>query len=96
MRTPPLADDPRGLIQDAYLIPDIPAPECRSIFLDWAMELREPAELRKAAARLLQIFEPENHAHPMNDILKEACIAVQIAPVRRGGRKARAGKNEGY
>ena len=32
-------NDPKGLIYESYRIPDISPPECRSIFLDWALSL---------------------------------------------------------
>ena len=33
------ADDPKGLIREAYSIDGITKAECRSIFLDWALSL---------------------------------------------------------
>jgi len=78
--------DPRGVIADAYKIEGISAPECRSIFLDWALEPREPADLRQAASDLAA-----QHAsfpdHPMTSILREATVELTAAPKRRGGRQ---------
>lgn len=82
-------DDPRGLISEAYRIEGIPAPECRSIFLDWALEPRSPGEMREAVARLLSTFEADFAQHPMTSILKEAMIEISAAPKRRGGRAGR-------
>lgn len=84
MEKPPL--DPRGLIADAYKIDGISAPECRSIFLDWALEPREPAELRQAASTLAaqHATSPD---HPMTSILLEATVELTTAPKRRGGRR---------
>jgi len=77
--------DPRGVIADAYNIEGISAPECRSIFLDWALEPREFCELRAAASALAKQYSnlPE---HPMSIILNEAAAEFTTAPKRRGGR----------
>ena len=34
-----LAEDPRGLLFEAYRITGITLPECKAIFLDWALGL---------------------------------------------------------
>ncbi len=81
----PTKNDPRGVIADAYKIEGISAPECRSIFLDWALEPREAGELHAAARSLLAQFSA-HPAHPMTAILKEATIELSAAPKRRGGR----------
>ncbi len=83
------SDDPRGVIFEAYNIDGIPTPECRSIFLDWALEPRNPSEMRAAATRLLQRFSPNHPTHPMTGILQESLIDLTTTPKRRGGRKAR-------
>lgn len=77
--------DPRGVIADAYKIEGISAPECRSIFLDWALEPREASELRDAAAMLAKEFS-SMPTHPMTAILQEAAVELTTAPTRRGGR----------
>ena len=33
--------DPKNLIREAYRIEGISEPECRSIFLDWALSLKD-------------------------------------------------------
>lgn len=81
-----MIDDPRGLMADAYSIEGISAPECRSIFLDWALEPRDAGEMRAAAARLLAHYTPNHAAHPMSEILREALAELEIKPTRRGGR----------
>jgi len=78
--------DPRGLIADAYKMEGISPPECRSIFLDWALEPREAGELRAAAQALAKQFSHLPN-HPMSVILKEAAIELTTAPKRRGGRQ---------
>ena len=77
--------DPRGVIADAYRIEGISAPECRSIFLDWALEPREAGELRKAAQTLAAHYSTHPD-HPMTAILQEATVELSAAPKRRGGR----------
>jgi len=80
-------NDKRGVIADAYKIEGICASECRSIFLDWALEPREPAELRQAASDLADQYAGFP-AHPMTSILLEATVELTAAPKRRGGRGA--------
>ncbi len=78
--------DPRGVIADAYKIEGISAPECRSIFLDWALEPREAADLRQAASELAAQYA-DFHTHPMTSILNEAMVELSAKPKRRGGRR---------
>lgn len=80
--------DPRGVIADAYRIDGISAPECRSIFLDWALEPREAGDLRAAAQTLAKQFA-SIPAHPMTRILQEAAVEMSVAPKRRGGRSGK-------
>ncbi|WGH80423.1 hypothetical protein [Jannaschia ovalis] len=74
------ADDPKGLIREAYRIEGISPAECRSIFLDWALSVEDA---RAAIPRLLQ-GRPE---HPMTDVLREGL--AEVPQGRRGGRAAR-------
>jgi len=83
------ADDPRGMIAEAYNIDGIPEPECRSIFLDWALEPRDSGEMRAAAARLLDGYQNTDPDHPMTNILKESLVELSGTPKRRGGRRSR-------
>lgn len=78
--------DPKGLIADAYSIEGIEAPECRSIFLDWALSYTgAPAA---GIAALLQRHADQPQDHPMTVTLREGLGAPAI-PRRRGGRRAR-------
>ncbi len=77
--------DPRGVISDAYKIEGISAPECRSIFLDWALEPRSPSELQ-AAAQALAAQYANQPTHPMTAILQEAQGTLTAPKKRRGGR----------
>ena len=78
--------DPKGLIHDAYRIDGIRIEECRSIFLDWALSLKEAAPVDAIPAMLeAHGQDPE---HPMTLVLREG---LEDAPKarRRGGRAAR-------
>jgi hypothetical protein len=83
-------DDPRGLIREAYRIEGISAPDCRSIFFDWALGLPAGSDMRLAAARLLARHGASAPGHPMTLILREAG-AEGAAGARRGGRRGRTG-----
>lgn len=78
--------DPKGLIRDAYLIDGISAPECRSIFLDWALSFHGAP--REGIAALLQRHSNEPSDHPMSETLR-AGLTAPHTPKRRGGRRAR-------
>ena len=80
--------DPRGLIRESYRIEGISGPECRSIFLDWALGAVAGADLKAAITALLAHYGDEFPDHPMTQVLREGLS--EAAPVkRRGGRKAR-------
>lgn len=78
--------DIKGLIFDAYQIDGISAPECRSIFLDWALSYE--GEAQTGITALLERYKDEPSDHPMTATLKEGLAAAE-APKRRGGRRAR-------
>ncbi len=80
------ATDPRGLIAEAYKIEGIGAPECRSIFLDWAMSYQGVAQV--GVADLLARHEAAAPDHPMTQTLRLGLDAPET-PKRRGGRAAR-------
>ncbi len=74
-------DDPKGLIAEAYRIDGITEPECRSIFLDWALSVpAEPATIE----RLID-GRPD---HPMTRVLR-AGLGAPARTGRRGGRDGR-------
>ena len=79
------ADDPKGLIAEAYRIEGIGLAECRSIFLDWALSL--PGETAAAIPRLLA-GRPEDH--PMSRVLREG-MGEAMRRGRRGGWRGRRG-----
>ncbi len=78
--------DPKGLITDAYAIDGITAPECRSIFLDWALSYQGKATA--GIAGLLERHADKPTDHPMTATLRDG-LAPSLTPRRRGGRRAR-------
>ncbi|MGR3484427.1 MAG: hypothetical protein ACU0BF_03720 [Paracoccaceae bacterium] len=77
--------DPKGLIREAYRM-EVGPPECRSIFLDWALSL--PAGLTPAQAIPAMLERHGAPDHPMTDTLRAGLDAAPAAR-RRGGRAAR-------
>ncbi|MFT6674066.1 MAG: hypothetical protein ACJAVM_000237 [Sulfitobacter sp.] len=82
------ADDPKGLIYEAYRIDGITASECRTIFLDWALSLASDHDTLPSITRLLEKYGPQNADHPMTLILNEGKTTMN-APRRRGGWRSR-------
>lgn len=78
--------DPKGLIEESYKIEGIVAPECRSIFLDWALSYSGVAAVGIAALLARHADQPSDH--PMTVTMREGSIAPDV-PKRRGGRRAR-------
>lgn len=74
--------DPKGLIAEAYRIEGIGEPECRSIFLDWALSQPEGVDPRDTIAALLARHGEEGH--PMTRVLREG-LAAPVEARRRGG-----------
>ena len=82
------ADDPKALIREAYRIDGISAPECRSIFLDWALSTPDPTAVAPVLERLIDRYQPDHPDHPMTTVLKEG-LEKAATPKRRGGRASR-------
>ena len=78
--------DPKGLVRESYAIEGITEPECRSIFLDWALSLPPDADTRPHVLALLDRHGAEGH--PMTGVLR-AALASADTPKRRGGRYGR-------
>lgn len=78
--------DPRGLIREAYRIEGIGAPECRAIFLDWALGAPDAATAELSV--LLDLYGAEAPEHPMTAVLRAALEKPPVAK-RRGGRRGR-------
>ncbi len=80
--------DPKGLIRESYVIEGITLPECRSIFLDWALSLAAGTDPHEAMRVHLADYGPAHPDHPMTQVLTEG-LKPGAAPKRRGGRAAR-------
>lgn len=81
-------NDPKGLIREAYNIEGIALPECRSIFLDWALSLPEGQDQKQALTTLHATYAAQDADHPMTQVMAEGLRASQ-APKRRGGWRSR-------
>ena len=81
-------DDPKALIQEAYRIENIALPECRSIFLDWALSLPIEQDSNISIQNLLERYQSEFAYHPMTKTLEEGLLNM-VKPKRRGGWKSR-------
>jgi len=81
-------DDPKGLIRESYLMDGITEPECRSIFLDWALSLPADADPAPSILVLLDRHATVAQDHPMTATLR-AGLPPAAPPSRRGGRQGR-------
>ena len=79
------AADPRGLMREAFAM-DIAAPECRSIFLDWALDGVDPG----TAIPILLERHGDRGDHPMMRVLRDG-LRQPARTGRRGGRRGRLG-----
>lgn len=82
--------DPKGLVRESYRIEGISGPECRSIFIDWALSLKPGVESSEALRVVLAEYGLGLPDHPMTAVLTEA-LTAPAPPKRRGGRAARVG-----
>jgi hypothetical protein len=80
--------DPKGLIRESYAIEGITLPECRSIFLDWALSLAAGTDPHEAMRVHLAGYGQANPDHPMTKVMTEG-LQPGVTPRRRGGRAAR-------
>ncbi|QBY00553.1 hypothetical protein E2K80_07215 [Rhodophyticola sp. CCM32] len=87
MSKPGDANDPKGLIREAYLIEGITLSECRSIFMDWALSLSMP-DPHAAIDTLLTRHGAGQDDHPMTEVLRDGLARPPVAK-RRGGRSGR-------
>jgi hypothetical protein len=76
-----------GLIKESYRIEGISEPECRSIFLDWALKLPDGIDQHQAIKALLAVYGDQAD-HPMTQVLT-AGLDRPTHLGRRGGRRAR-------
>lgn len=80
--------DPKGLIREAYRIDGITGPQCRSIFLDWALSLPDGVETGAALRALVGRYAAAAPDHPMTAVMRDGLATLQ-APRRRGGWRSR-------
>ncbi|MBR9651975.1 hypothetical protein [Thalassovita aquimarina] len=83
--------DPKGLIRESFRIEGIGEPECRSIFLDWALSLPDGSDSQQALPLLIERHASEPDDHPMMAVLREGLGQVG-GPKRRGGWRGRRGR----
>ena len=81
--------DPKALIREAYRIDGIGAAECRSIFVDWALSLKDEGAAEAALPLLLERHGAEAPDHPMTAVLREGLGTARPSGRRRGGLRAR-------
>lgn len=82
-------NDPKGLILEAFRIEGITKPECRSIFLDWALSLPVERDTGKTLRILMTQYAQNAPDHPMSEVMREGLVGM-TAPRRRGGWRSRA------
>jgi hypothetical protein len=80
--------DPKALIYEAYRIEGITKPECRTIFLDWALSLPVDRDTRIDLRALLELYGAPHPGHPMTEVMREG-LEEMARPRRRGGWRAR-------
>ena len=80
--------DQRNLIREAYRIEGITLADCRSIFLDWALGLKDGQDAATGAAALLAHYSTQPEDHPMTVVLREA-VTGRAKARRRGGAAGR-------
>ncbi|WP_282127978.1 hypothetical protein [Roseobacter litoralis] len=83
------ANDPKALIFEAYQIEGITKPECRTIFLDWALSLPMEQDTGQTLRLLIAQYVGDNPEHPMNEVMNEG-LAGMATPRRRGGWRSRS------
>ena len=80
--------DAKGLIRESYRIDGITTPECRSIFLDWAISVPVGVDSTEWVRTLLDHYQTDHPEHPMTQVLQEA-LKPSERPTRRGGARGR-------
>lgn len=80
--------DPTGLIREAYRIEGISAADCRGIYFDWAVGLKDGLDTVAASRDLLVVYADRPADHPMTVVLR-AAVDGQATPKRRGGAMGR-------
>ena len=86
----PSEADPKGLVRESFRMDGITLPECRSIFLDWALSLKDAGRVAEAITALMQTYG-HNKGHPMLVVMEEG-LSHPATTGRRGGRAGRLPK----
>ena len=63
--------DPKGLIFEAYNIPEISEKDCRVIFFDWAISVSENRNAFDDINMLYRKYVEIKKNHPMTEVLRE-------------------------
>ncbi|SDW31945.1 hypothetical protein SAMN05444336_101687 [Albimonas donghaensis] len=85
--------DPRGLIAEAYRMPDLVPEAARAIFFDWALGRSGGEGRTESIAALHARYAPLAPDHPMTAVLEEGLAQAARPTGRRGGRRGgRAGR----
>ena len=80
--------DRSKVIREAYRIEGIGLADCRSIFLEWVLELPDGQDGAEAARTMLTHHADQPSDHPMTIVLREAVTRAE-KPRRRGGAMGR-------
>lgn len=81
--------DPKGVIRESYRIDGISEPECRSIFLDWAIGVPVGDDPKERIRELLALHASDAPDHPMTRVLTDGLEEPERTG-RRGGRRGRS------
>ncbi len=79
--------DPKGLIFEAYRIPNISEQDCRTIFFDWALSLEFDRNPTLEIKKLYEKYGAIHELHPMTLVLQEG-----LEVMRRTGRRKKRRK----
>ena len=81
--------DARGMIHEAYRIDGITEPDCRTIFLDWAMFALDVPPMADQLERFMQVYGKDHPDHPMTKVIRQGLDQTNRKSGRRGGRTGR-------
>ena len=84
-----VANDPKGLIFEAYRMDGISSEDCRSIFFDWVLGLKPELNAIDELTTLYNLYVKNNPSHPMSQVIEEGLSNFNRKRIRRGGRQNR-------
>ena len=76
--------DHKGLIRESYRIEGIDDSQCRSIFLDWALSLKDGMNTKDCMKALYDQYGVAEPDHPMSKVLTEG---LSREAARKGRRR---------